>query len=642
MLMTPRRALFILVVSSALVRLIGASALGLGNDEAYHYLYAVHPALSYYDHPPMMAWVEMAGLALAGGQASAWALRIGFIAMFAGSTWILARFTARAYGEWAGFVAAFALNVTGYYGLAAATFALPDGPLLFFWLLTLDRLSVALDEPSGARLRPWVWVGLAWGGAMLSKYHAVFIPAATALYVVLHRPMRRWLFRPGPYLAFGLGLIVFSPVIIWNARHGWVSFLFQGGRAVGSVLPRPDYLAGALLAQASYLFPWIWVPLFVVLLRQRRDWRRLSASEGLMVCLAVLTLTVFTLVACFRPVLPHWGLIGLVPMLPILGRNWSQRLRKKPEPTRRLFAACAGFSVLVLALTIAEHRFGWLQRGSHGGWGLVDARTDPTLDLYGWNEVAARIKQLGLVDDPGTFVFARYWYQCAQLAYALGPDHSVICYNTEDPRGFAFWSRPEDWVGRDGILVIVGEREAWPRYFGRWFTRVEPIAEFWVERQGKPVRRIELHRCTRQRLAFPFSLDRALQLARFQRDAKLVDSRPLAYLASATSTVGAVSATVSGPCRAGPAGAFACHQVAASAIVHGLTGMPESALASAVALSGRWAGSLARQRSRIVSSSPEIARPQRADGDCGNSPTCFSRISPTLRPSKTGRPVRRK
>ena len=38
------------------------STLGLGNDEAYHFLYAAHPALSYYDHPPMMAWVEMAGL----------------------------------------------------------------------------------------------------------------------------------------------------------------------------------------------------------------------------------------------------------------------------------------------------------------------------------------------------------------------------------------------------------------------------------------------------------------------------------------------------------------------------------------------------------------------------------------------------
>ena len=41
--MTPKRALVILIVVSALVRLIAAWSLGLGNDEAYHFLYAVHP-----------------------------------------------------------------------------------------------------------------------------------------------------------------------------------------------------------------------------------------------------------------------------------------------------------------------------------------------------------------------------------------------------------------------------------------------------------------------------------------------------------------------------------------------------------------------------------------------------------------------
>jgi Dolichyl-phosphate-mannose-protein mannosyltransferase len=512
--MTPKHALWTLISASALIRLLGASSLGLGNDEAYHFLYAVHPALSYYDHPPMMAWIEMAGLGLTGAQASACALRIGFIALFAGSTWLLARLTTRTYGGWAGFAAAFALNVTGYYGLAAATFALPDGPLLFFWLLTIDRLSVALEEPGRGRLVPWVWVGFAWGGAMLSKYHAVFIPLATALYVVLDPAMRRWLRAPGPYLAFGLGLVMFSPVLVWNAGHGWVSFLFQGSRAVGSWVPRPDFLAVAILAQAGYLFPWIWVPLIVILVRQCRGWKTLLPVERLALCLAVVPLSTFTAVACFRQVLPHWGLIGLVSLFPVLGRNWSRRLVDQPAPSFRLMAACAGFSVLFLAFTVVEHRYGWVQRDRDGRWGLVDVRTDPTIDLYGWDEVAARIKELGVLDDPNTFVFTRYWYQSAQVAYALGPAHQVLCYNADDPRGFAFWSKPQDWVGRDAILVTVGQPDGQERYFARWFAHVEPVKRFWVERGGKPVRRVELFRCTRQRVAFPFSYDRGERLAR--------------------------------------------------------------------------------------------------------------------------------
>ncbi len=96
--MNPTRALWILIAGSALLRLICSMSLGLGNDEAYHFLYAAHPALSYFDHPPMMAWVEMAGLALPGAGTAEWALRIGFIGLFAGSTAILARMTSRYYG----------------------------------------------------------------------------------------------------------------------------------------------------------------------------------------------------------------------------------------------------------------------------------------------------------------------------------------------------------------------------------------------------------------------------------------------------------------------------------------------------------------------------------------------------------------
>jgi 4-amino-4-deoxy-L-arabinose transferase-like glycosyltransferase len=513
--MHAKNAVLMLIAITALIHLFCAISLGLGNDEAYHWLYATHPALSYYDHPPMMAWVEMLALAIPVSGAAEWLIRIGFIMLFAGSTWLLARVTSRSYGPRAGFLAALALNVSGYYGLAASTFALPDGPLLFFWLLTVDRLSLALEEPDSRRLMPWIWVGLAWGGAMLSKYHGLFLPLGAALYVLLHRPMRRWLFQPGPYLALGLGLAVFSPVIVWNAGHGWVSFLFQGGRALGSGVFRPDHLVAALLAQALYLFPWIWVPLLVILIRECRGWRSIaSAPERLWLCLAVVPLGVFTLVACFRPVLPHWGLIGLVPMFPMLGRNWSARIDRRPERTRRILTAFAVFSLALIALTIVEFRYGVFQRGPVGRWGLIEARNDPTLDLYGWEQVAARIKQLGLIEEPGTFVFTRYWYQSAQLAHALGGTCPVLCYNADDPRGFAFWSRPEDWIGRDGILVVVGEPDAQSRYFGRWFTRVEPVVDFWVERNGKPVRRIELYHCFRQRVAYPFAACRGDQVAR--------------------------------------------------------------------------------------------------------------------------------
>ena len=41
-----------------------------------------------------------------------------------------------------------------------------------------------------------------------------------------------WWRRKEPYLAALLALALFSPVLVWNAQHGWASFVFQTSRRV--------------------------------------------------------------------------------------------------------------------------------------------------------------------------------------------------------------------------------------------------------------------------------------------------------------------------------------------------------------------------------------------------------------------------
>jgi hypothetical protein len=350
---------------------------------------------------------------------------------------------------------------------------------------------------------------------MLSKYHAVFLPAGTVLLLALHRPLRHWLAKPGPYLAVALGLLVFSPVILWNATHGWVSFLFQGGRAVGGLVLRPDYLATALVAQIGYAFPWIWIPLVLLLVRGSRNWSRLdSLHDRLGLCLAIVPVGVFTAVACFRPVLPHWGLIGLVSLFPALGRLWHEKALERPDSTRRWLAAGAMFTVLLLGVTLIEYRTGLLQRGGDVEWGLVDARTDPTADLYGWDKVALELELRGILDDPDSFLFTRTWYQSAQVAHAIRMKRPVLCYNIDDPRGFAFWSKPAEWVGRNGIYLMINEEFVPASFYRRWFRDERPLAEFWIERGGRPFRHVRAIQFRDQLAAFPFDFSPGRTAAR--------------------------------------------------------------------------------------------------------------------------------
>ena len=507
--MTPRRALWALIALSMTFRLAWAASLGPGNDEAYHYLFTLHPDWSYFDHPPMLAVIEKIGLAIGGvigiGGASIVSLRLGFILLFAGSTWLMARLGSRISSGWGGFLAAFLLNVSAYHTAAAGAFALPDGPLLFFWLLTLDRLAAALDSPERARL--WIEVGLAWGGALLSKYHAVFLPAGMVLYLLLEPERRRWLLRPGPYLAVAVGAACFAPVVAWNAGHHWASFAFQSGRAIGEGGFRPDALLAAIVLPGLYLFPWIWLGLLGVFIRKLRHFRSEETLpvERFLVCEAIVPLLLFLAVAFTRPVLPHWTLVGFVPLFPILGASFARLLESNPALAKRRVALLALPPLVVAALLVAETRSGFLQKGRPGGIGLVEGTKDPTSDLIGWDRIAEELGRRGLLDDPDSFLFTSTWYHSGQLAFSTRrSDVPVLCYHPWDARSFAFWSKPSDWVGRDGILVSVNNRPGEPDCFEKWFRRIEPLGTFEIDRHGASVRKVRLYRCLSQIAPFPF------------------------------------------------------------------------------------------------------------------------------------------
>src|SRR4051794_25936798 len=49
-----------------LLRFVWAATIDLSPQEAYYWNYAMHPAFSYLDHPPMVAWVIRAGTLLLG------------------------------------------------------------------------------------------------------------------------------------------------------------------------------------------------------------------------------------------------------------------------------------------------------------------------------------------------------------------------------------------------------------------------------------------------------------------------------------------------------------------------------------------------------------------------------------------------
>ena len=538
---TPKRNLLILIVTGSILRLLLAATFPLGNDEAYHTLFPRHLQASYFDHPPMLMLVQGVGMLLSGQspeELTPLSARLGFILLFAGSTWLMYRLTARWFGAQAAFLAAFALNLSAYHTVAAATFILPDAPLLFFWLLTMDRLAVALEANEEGRKGTalWLQVGVVWGLAMLSKYHAVFLPLGAVIYCLV-RPRCRWvLVSPGPWLAVAVGLAIFSPVLWWNATHGWASFAFQSGRAVGGGF-NPGTLAGAIGGQIAYLTPWIWWPAIATLVALARG--RFDTGEGeerrldvrtFVLCNSLPALGIFLFVAARKPVLPHWSLVGLIATFPLIGKCWADMLvfdsRKVVLKNRLRWATGL---VLVATLYVSLHsRFGLIPWRLLGDNGVKLAKVDMTLDDLFWSDLKRQMAEKGWLPGQGGFVFTGKWYESGHLASVLGPETPVLCYNTRDSRGFADWSRPEDFVGRDGILVsISASPQVEPACFEAWFESIEPLGTVEVASQGLVFKTARIYKCRNQLALFPYDrrVDPARPLRLIARDQGLDDER---------------------------------------------------------------------------------------------------------------------
>src|SRR5258706_7689264 len=101
------------------------------------------------------------------------------------------------------------------------------------------------------------------GLAMLDKYYAVLLTIVIALFTLTSREHRQWFRKPGPYIACAIALAVFSPVLLWNFQNGWISFRFQGVRAVDFIWIGIKRLLTNIVGQASFIGPWIWVPMLL-------------------------------------------------------------------------------------------------------------------------------------------------------------------------------------------------------------------------------------------------------------------------------------------------------------------------------------------------------------------------------------------
>lgn len=464
-------------------------------QEAYYWSYAQHPDLSYFDHPPLVAWSIWLGTHVLGDGAIG--LRLLTVGYGFGTGWIgvlwLRRLGMEPWIRCGWLVCSFAMPM-----LACAHFlTTPDPPLVFAWTLAVYALWRARDGALGW----WLLAGFASGCGLLSKYAAAFLAVGGLLLLLFDPAMRRQWLRPGPWLGVLVAAATFSPVVIWNVGNDFESFRFQTEGRWHSGHLGVRWLGEFVATQLGMLHPVIAVLVpFAAWWLLRRALRR--DVPALWLAAFGLPMPLFFLLnSLFIQVKVNWLVPCFLPLAAAVMWWWrsGERHLRRPRTTRVL----TWIVVATVALVPLAPLWRYVPQSAGSSWA-------------GWERFAARAEywkeQLDARDGRAgnVFFFASSYRDAAQLYRSLvrhvrttAADRRLEPVMAENVFGqpalqFDHWARAIDHVGEDAIYVLLrpDDRPREVEKLRRHFRAVERVERIDIDGFGGVVATADIYQAT--------------------------------------------------------------------------------------------------------------------------------------------------
>ena len=464
---------------------VAARRLELTFDEAYYVLWSRSLGFGYLDHPPMVAVLIRASAALFGGsELGVRALSLLFVgvlpALVALVAWHLFRSSETA-------ALAVLLWIAMPLVMAGAVFATPDAPLVVFWTLGL----AALVELWRSGKPHWLLaIGVALGLMLQSKFTAAFFAAGVALAFVTAPSLRRWLVSPASAAALAIAAAIFAPFVVWNAGHGWATFIKQLGRAPPHGF-EPFYVLEFVAAQIGLMNPLVFAPFAAAIAAV--PWRRSvppgSADEARRILVATIAPAAiyFLLHALHDRVQGNW-LAPLFPAAAVLAADWVARVRragaagvKGAIASGALWAAPLGAAAMILAF--AEAQTGALPLGA----------ADPTARLEGFRDLTRELEARAKAEG-ASYVLTQGYALTSLMRFYGGPSIAVV-----QPEQRIRWifepSPPESLFAGPGLALAEAGRR-FDLILRMRFRSVAPSGVLVRRRAGQPIQAYELYRVT--------------------------------------------------------------------------------------------------------------------------------------------------
>lgn len=472
---------------AALVHFALGFSIEFSVDEAHYALYAKYLAWSYFDHPPLVGWIQWPLVSLTSSE--------GIIRLIPELLWVLSAFLVYrvtleihhlVQGRNAGYLTS-ALPSGNLCGLMAvlAIIAAPLPHVLAIGLLPdtlLAPLSLGLmlmalrwTRKDHFTIADWIITGLILGLAGLSKYTAAFT-AFALLFVFLASPKKVWITEVGFWLAAATALIVISPVLYWNWINDWISFKYQiahgsGGawewRRVGAFVGIQIACFGLLLLLGAYTF-----------LRHC-----LHSHKLVLIALLSFFAIPFVIFAALSGggSLPHWTTPAWFCLAPFAGIGLAKAWAMQHRVAIRI--------LLLGQLLICLLGFGFVLAG---GITSTVVKSNPIADLYGWKLAGQKAAQLAQATKANG-IAVQNWTLGSRAAWYAQPLPVFVLDQRQDQFDLWFGQLP---AGANVLLINWSGMSFRPPISGNLaFEVCEPLDQLEIIRFGQVLSKFDYSLC---------------------------------------------------------------------------------------------------------------------------------------------------
>ena len=413
--------------------------LDLSPDEAHYWEWSRRLDLSYYSKGPMIAYLIYVGTSIFGD--TVFGIRIMAVIFSALSSVYMFRLVNHVYpqqtesnGQLVALSSALLLQVIPLFAPFGVIFTI-DSPFIFFWILSLYIFWKAINSErskgngQGLNHARWILLGISIGLGLLTKYTMAFFYLCAFLFLLFSE--KRYLLKSSkPYTALLISLLVFSPVIIWNFQHDWVTIRHTVGQAhvsEGLTISLKNFIE-FLGSQIGIITPIIFVMMFYALIKlgargKSKTHRGQGPEEllqsGFLLHFSIPVIGFFLLKSIHGKVQPNWAMTGYITGIIAFAKYFMGRGTKGKGQGRLL--VIAGITVAILVTVIAYYP----------SIIKLPPKLDPSSRLRGWKELGVEIGRIhdSMKNKGEVFIFSDRYQVSSELAFYVKGYPRTYCIN---------------------------------------------------------------------------------------------------------------------------------------------------------------------------------------------------------------------